>query len=65
MHSNSGDSDVLSLTFNLLESFSKIFPNLFLITLYFQNNSILKISVNFNLEFFLNILKINYKPIHF
>jgi hypothetical protein len=31
MHSNSGDSDVLSLTFNLLESFSKIFPNLFLI----------------------------------
>jgi hypothetical protein len=25
MHSNSGDSDVLSLTSNLLESFSKIF----------------------------------------
>ena len=62
MHSNSGDSDVLSLTFNLLESFSKIFPNFFF---HFQNNSILKISVNFNLDFFLNILKINYKLIHF
>ena len=31
----------------------------------FKNNSILKISVNFNLEFFLNIKKINYKLIHF
>ena len=30
MHSKSGDSYVLSLTFNLLESFSKIFPNFFL-----------------------------------
>ena len=63
MHSKSGDSDVLSLTFNLLESFSKIFANFFF---HFQNNSILKISVNFNLDlFFFYILKMNYKLIHF
>jgi hypothetical protein len=52
MDSKSGDSDILSLTLNFFKSFSKIY-------------SILKISVNFNLEFFLNVLKINYKLIHF
>jgi len=42
MDLKSGDSDVLSLTFNFINSFSKIFPFY---------------SVNINLEFFFKYLK--------